>query len=61
MVAQKRATNNLQNGADFMEELIILILLGIGATTEWLTFSLLVGAVVIKVVIYLLNKIGSKK
>ena len=44
-----------------MKELIILILLGIGACTAWLTLSLLVGAVVIKVVIYLLNKIGDKK
>ena len=44
-----------------MKELIILILLGIGASTAWLTLSLLVGAVVIKVVIYLLNKIGDKK
>ena len=44
-----------------MKDLIILILLGIGASTAWLTFSLLVGAVVIKVVIYLLNKIGGKK
>ena len=31
-----------------MKELIILILLGIGASTAWLTLSLLVGAVVIK-------------
>ena len=44
-----------------MKDLIILILLGIGASTAWLTLSLLVGAVVIKVVIYLLNKIGAKK
>lgn len=44
-----------------MKDLIILILLGIGASTAWLTFSLLVGAVVIKVVIYLLNKIGGEK
>ena len=44
-----------------MKELIILILLGIGASTAWLTFALLVGAVVIKVVIYLLNKIGGGK
>ena len=63
MVAQKRATNNLnnQNGVDFMKELIILILLGIGASTAWLTLSLLTGAVVMKVVVYLLNKIGGKK
>ena len=45
----------------FVKELIILILLGIGASTAWLTLSLLVGAVVIKVVIYLLNKIGGEK
>ena len=44
-----------------MEELIILILLGIGASTAWLTLSLLTGAVVMKVVVYLLNKIGGKK
>ena len=44
-----------------MKELIILILLGIGASTAWLTLSLLVGAVVIKAVIYILNKIGGKK
>ena len=44
-----------------MKELIILILLGIGASTAWLIFSLLVGAVVIKAVIYILNKIGGKK
>ena len=61
MVAQKRATNNLQNGVDFTKELIILILLGIGASTAWLTLSLLTGAVVIKVVIYLINKIGGEK
>ena len=61
MVAQKRATNNLQNRVDFMKELIILILLGIGASTAWLTLSLLTGAVVMKVVVYLLNKIGGKK
>ena len=61
MVAQKRATNNLQNGADFMEELIILILLGIGASTAWLTLSLLTGAVVIKAVIYIINKIEREK
>ena len=41
-----------------MKELIILILLGIGASTAWLTFSLLIGAAVIKVVIYIINKIG---
>ena len=40
-----------------MKELIILILLGIGASTAWLTLSLLTGAVVMKVVVYLLNKI----
>ena len=45
----------------FMKELIILILLGIGASTAWLTFSLLIGAAVIKVVIYLINKIGGEK
>ena len=61
MVAQKRATNNLQNGVDFMKELIILILLGIGASTARLTLSLLTGAVVIKVVVYLLDKIGGRK
>ena len=44
-----------------MEELIILILLGIGASTAWLTLSLLTSAVVMKVVIYLLNKIGGGK
>ena len=44
-----------------MKELIILILLGIGASTAWLTFSLLIGAAVIKVVIYLINKIGGEK
>ena len=44
-----------------MEELIILILLGIGASTAWLTLSLLVGAAVIKVVIYLINKIEGEK
>ena len=44
-----------------MKDLIILILLGIGASTAWLTFSLLVGAVVIKVVIYLIDKIGGGK
>ena len=63
MVAQKRATNNLnnQNGVGFVKELIILILLGMGASTAWLPLSLLTGAAVIKVVIYLLNKIGNKK
>ena len=44
-----------------MKELIILILLGIGASTAWLILSLLVGAVVIKTVIYLINKIGGEK
>ena len=44
-----------------MKELIILILLGIGAYTAWLTLSLLTGVVVIKVVIYLINKIGGEK
>ena len=44
-----------------MNELIILILLGIGAFTAWLTLSLLIGAAVIKVVIYLINKIGGEK
>ena len=44
-----------------MKDLIILILLGIGASTAWLTFSLLIGAAVIKVVIYLLDKIGGEK
>ena len=44
-----------------MKELIILILLGIGASTAWLTLSLLTGAVVIKAVIYIINKIERKK
>ena len=44
-----------------MKELIILILLGIGASTAWLTLSLLTGAAVMKVIIYLLNKIGGEK
>ena len=44
-----------------MKELIILILLGIGASTAWLTLSLLTGAAVVKVVVYLLNKIGDGK
>ena len=44
-----------------MKELIILILLGIGASTAWLTLSLLTGSVVMKAIIYLLNKIGGKK
>ena len=44
-----------------MKELIILILLGIGASTAWLTLSLLTGVVVIKVVIYLINKMGGEK
>ena len=61
MVAQKRATNNLQNGVGFVKELIILILLGIGASTAWLTLSLLTGAVVIKAVIYIINKIEREK
>ena len=61
MVAQKRATNNLWNGVDFMKELIILILLGIGASTAWLTLSLLTGAAVIKAVIYIINKIEGEK
>ena len=44
-----------------MKELIILILLGIGASTAWLITSLLVGAAVIKAVIYIINKIGGEK
>ena len=44
-----------------MKELIILILLGIGASTAWLTFSLLTGAAVIKAVIYIINKIEKGK
>ena len=44
-----------------MKELIILILLGIGASTAWLTFSLLIGAVVVKAVIYIINKIEGEK
>ena len=44
-----------------MKELIILILLGMGVSTAWLTLSLLTGAVVMKVVVYLINKIGGKK
>ena len=44
-----------------MKELIILILLGVGASTAWLIISLLVGAAVIKVVIYIINKIGDGK
>ena len=44
-----------------MKEIIILILLGIGASTAWLIISLLIGAVVIKVVIYLINKIEKGK
>ena len=44
-----------------MEELIILILLGIGASTAWLTLSLLTGAAVIKAVIYIINKIEGEK
>lgn len=43
-----------------MKELIILILLGIGVSTAWLILSLLTGAVVMKVVVYLINKIGGK-
>ena len=45
----------------FVKELIILILLGIGASTAWLTLSLLVGAAVIKAVIYIINKIEGEK
>lgn len=44
-----------------MKELIILILLGIGASTAWLTLSLLAGAAVIKTVIYIINKIERKE
>ena len=44
-----------------MKELIILILLGIGASTAWLITSLLVGAAVIKAVIYIMNKIEKGK
>lgn len=44
-----------------MKELIILILLGIGASTAWLILSLLTGAVVMKAVVYLINKVGGKK
>lgn len=44
-----------------MKELIILILLGIGASTAWLIISLLVGAAVIKAVIYIINKIEGEK
>ena len=44
-----------------MKELIILILLGIGASTAWLTLSLLTGTVVMKVIVYLINKIGGTK
>ena len=44
-----------------MKDLIILILLGIGASTAWLTLSLLTGAIVIKVIVYLINKVGGKK
>jgi hypothetical protein len=43
-----------------VKELIILILLGIGASTAWLILSLLTGAIVMKVVVYLINKIGGK-
>ena len=45
----------------FVKELIILILLGIGASTAWLTLSLLAGAAVIKAVIYIINKIEKGK
>ena len=45
----------------FVKDLIILILLGIGASTAWLTLSLLTGAVVIKTVIYIINKIEKGK
>ena len=45
----------------FVKELIILILLGIGASTAWLTFSLLTGAAVVKAVIYIINKIEREK
>ena len=44
-----------------MKELIILILLGIGVSTAWLIISLLTGAVVIKAVIYIINKIEGEK
>ena len=44
-----------------MKELIILILLGIGASTAWLTLSLLTGAIIMKAVVYLINKVGGKK
>lgn len=44
----------------FVKELIILILLGIGASTAWLILSLLTGAIVMKAVVYLINKIGGK-
>lgn len=44
-----------------MKELIILILLGMGASTAWLTFSLLLGAIVIKAVIYIINKFEGEK
>ena len=44
-----------------MKELIMLILLGIGASTAWLTFSLLNGAAVVKAVIYIINKIEREK
>ena len=44
-----------------MKDLIILILLGIGASTAWLTFSLLLGVIVIKVIIYLIDKMGGEK
>lgn len=44
-----------------MKELIILILLGISASTAWLILSLLTGAIVMKVVVYLINKISGDK
>lgn len=44
-----------------MKELIILILLGIGASTAWLTLSLLIGAIVMKVAVCLIDKIGGTK
>ena len=44
-----------------MKELIILILLGMGASTAWLTFSLLLGAIVIKAVMYIINKFEREK
>ena len=44
-----------------MKELIIVILLGIGTSTAWLTLALITGAVVIKAVIYIINKIEKEK